>query len=61
MLLSTSNEDVLAAAETLGEELAAVESDISEFEFTTTLRQCNETITEETGVEYGQACGAGGC
>jgi len=45
----------------LGEELAAANSDASEFQFTTMLRQCNEAITEETGVEYGQVCDAGGC
>ncbi|MDZ7745210.1 MAG: halo-CC-star protein HcsS [Halobacteriales archaeon] len=61
MLLSASDEDVLAAAEALGEELAAAESDASEFQFTTMLRQCNEAITEETGVEYGQVCGADEC
>ena len=61
MLLSASDENVLAAAEALGEELAAANSDASEFQFTTMLRQCNEAITEETGVEYGEICGAGGC
>ena len=60
MLLSASDEDVLAAAEALGEELAAANADASEFQFTTMLRQCNEAITEETGVEYGQVCDAGG-
>lgn len=60
MLLSASDEDVLAAAEALGEELAAANADASESQFTTMLRQCNEAITEETGVEYGQVCDAGG-
>lgn len=60
MLLSVSDEDVLKAAEALGEELAAAKADTSEFQFTTMLRQCNEAITEETGLEYGQICGAGG-
>lgn len=59
--MSASDEDVLAAAEALGEELAAAKSDAPEFQFTTMLRQCNEALTEETGVEYGQVCGAGGC
>ena len=60
MLLSASEEDVLAAAEALGEELAAAESEMSRFEFQTVLTQCNEAISEETGVQYGDACGAGG-
>jgi len=61
VLLSASDEDVLAAAEALGEELAAAKLDTSKSQFTTILQQCNEEITEETGVEYGQACDAGGC
>ena len=60
MLLSTTDEDVLEAAEALGEELAAAKEDSSEFQFTTMVMQCNEAISEQTGVEYGQACGAGG-
>ncbi|QSG01268.1 halo-CC-star protein HcsS [Natranaeroarchaeum sulfidigenes] len=60
MLLSASDEDVLAAAAALGEELAAAKADTSQFQFTTMLKQCNEAITEETGVKYGDACGAGG-
>lgn len=60
MLLSASDEDVLAAAESLGEELADAESELSPVEFNTVLMQCNEAISEETGVQYGDACGAGG-
>jgi hypothetical protein len=60
MLLSTTDEDVLTAAESLGEELAAAESEMSRFEFQTVLMQCNEAISEETGIQYGDACGAGG-
>ncbi|MCL9812204.1 halo-CC-star protein HcsS [Natranaeroarchaeum aerophilus] len=60
MLLSASDEDVLAAAAALGEELSAAKADTSQFQFNTMLMQCNEAITEETGVKYGDACGAGG-
>jgi len=60
VLLSSADKDVLAAAEALGAELAAAESDMSPFEFQTVLMQCNEAISEETGVQYGDACGAGG-
>ncbi len=60
MLLSTTDDTVLEAAEALGEELAAAEADASEFQFSTLLLQCNEAITERTDVKYGQACGAGG-
>lgn len=58
--MSTTDEDVLAAAEALGAELATVQSEATDFEFETILVQCNEAITEETGIQYGDACGAGG-
>ncbi|MDZ5813014.1 halo-CC-star protein HcsS [Halorubrum sp. AD140] len=68
MLLSTSernpdvdgatDEAVLAAAETLGEELAAAKDESSEFAFTTMVMQCNEAIGDETGIDYGSVCGA---
>ncbi len=68
MLLSTSkqspdadgatDEAVLAAAETLGEELAAAKDESSEFAFTTMVMQCNEAIGDETGIDYGGVCGA---
>lgn len=60
MLLSTTDEDVLSAAEALGDELAAMQSDVDDFEFETVLRQCNEAISEGTGIQYGDACDAGG-
>lgn len=59
MLLSTTDEDVLRAAEALGAELAAAQSEMTDFEFETILMQCNEAISEETGIQYGDACGAG--
>lgn len=59
MLLSETDETVLAAAEALGEELADTQSTSAEFE--TVLRQCNETISQEIGIQYGDACGAGDC
>jgi hypothetical protein len=42
-------------------ELAAVQSETTDFEFETILMQCNKAISEETGVQYGDACGVGGC
>ncbi|OYR62674.1 hypothetical protein DJ83_04910 [Halorubrum ezzemoulense] len=68
MLLSASGQDasesevtdeaVVAAAEALGEELAAAKESSSEFAFTTMVMQCNEAIGDETGVDYGSVCGA---
>ncbi|MYL17474.1 halo-CC-star protein HcsS [Halorubrum distributum] len=68
MLLSASGQDasesgvtdkeVVAAAESLGEELATAKESSSEFAFTTMVIQCNEAIGDETGVDYGSVCGA---
>ena len=68
MLLSASGQDasesevtddeVVAAAEALGEELAAAKESSSEFAFTTMVMQCNEAIGDETGIDYGIVCGA---
>ena len=55
-----SDEDVIAAAEALGAELAAAQEESSPFQFTSILMQCNQAISEETGIDYGNACGAGG-
>jgi hypothetical protein len=56
VLLSTTDEDVLAAAETLGEVLADAQSESTTFEFEPILKQCNEAISKTTGVEYGDVC-----
>ena len=56
-----TDEEVVAAAEALGEELAAVKTESSEFTFTRTVRQCNEAIGDETGIDYGSVCGDDGC
>lgn len=59
MLLSTTDEDVLAAAETLAEDLNEVESASTDEAFTATLVECNEAITRAIGVDYSDACEAG--
>ena len=53
-----TDEEVVTAAEALGEELAAAKESSSEFAFTTMVIQCNEAIGDETGVDYGSVCGA---
>lgn len=55
-----SDEDVIAAAEALGAELAATQEESTPFQFTSILMQCNQAISDETGIDYGNACGAGG-
>ncbi|VTT85637.1 hypothetical protein DM2_519 [Halorubrum sp. DM2] len=52
-----ADDEVVAAAERLGEELAAAKAESSEFAFTTMLMQCNEAIGDETGIDYGSVCG----
>ena len=53
-----TDDEVVAAAESLGEELAAAKESSSEFTFTTMVIQCNEAIGDETGIDYGSVCGA---
>lgn len=59
--MSTADEDVLDAAEALGEELTQTQSEATESEFESILQQCNEAISEETGIQYDDACDTGGC
>ncbi|EMA66279.1 halo-CC-star protein HcsS [Halorubrum kocurii] len=56
-----TDDEVVAAAETLGEALAAARASSSEFEFTTMVRQCNEAIGDETGIDYGGVCDTDDC
>ena len=53
-----TDDEVVAAAESLGEELAAAKESSSEFAFTTMVMECNEAIGDETGIDYGSVCGA---
>lgn len=56
MLLSTTENEVLAVAETLGEALADVQAESTESGFEPILEHCNEAISNTTGVEYGDVC-----
>jgi hypothetical protein len=60
VLLSTVDDEVLAAAEELGEELRNAQQESTQSEFDSLLMRCNDSITEELGVDYGDACDAGG-
>ena len=59
MLLSASDDEVLAAAEALGTDLDAAQSEATAAEFESLLVECNEAISDEIGLEYGDVCGAG--
>ena len=54
--MSTTESDVLAAAESLGEALADTQAESTESEFEPLLEQCNEAISNTTGVEYDEVC-----
>lgn len=58
MLLSDVD-DVLTAAESLGGALAEAKSERDRDDFEALLDDCTETITDATGVDYGDACDAG--
>jgi len=60
VLLSPSNDEVMTAAEELGEELRNAQQEQSQFEFNSLLTRCNDAIGREIGVDYGDACDAGG-
>ena len=57
MLLSTTNADVLEAAETLGEELRAAQSDSTRSQFDSLVAQCNDEIA----LDYSDARETDGC
>jgi len=61
VLLSASNEEVLAAAEELGEALYDAQQEADRFQFNSLLMRCNDAIGREIGIDYGSACGAGDC
>ncbi|KTG07735.1 hypothetical protein AUR64_02525 [Haloprofundus marisrubri] len=61
MLLNTDDQEVLAAAEELGEELRNAQQKSSQLEFNSLLLRCNDAITEEIGVDYGDACDTDDC
>lgn len=61
MLLSTSESDVLEAAETLGDALVEEREDLDRTEFFGLVTRCNQAIEQEIGVDYGSVCGDDDC
>lgn len=61
MLLSTTDDKVLAAAEELGEGLRIAQQESTQFEFDSLLMQCNEAISGEIGIDYGSVCETSDC
>jgi hypothetical protein len=60
VLLNTTDDEVLIAAEALGEELRNAQREQSKFQFNSLLMRCNDAINREIGVDYGDVCGADG-
>ena len=52
---------MLEAAQALGNELTQTQSKATESEFETILEECTEAISEETGIQYHDACDTDGC
>lgn len=50
---------MLAAAKALGEDLDVAQSKATAAEFESLLIECNETVSDEIGLEYGAVCDAG--
>jgi len=61
VLLSTTNADVLEAAETLGEELRAAQSDSTDSKSDSLIAQCNDEINDKIELNYSDACETDGC
>ncbi len=57
MLLSPTDQDVIEAAEALGEALADAQEETISSEFDSILTQCTDAISQRTGIDYESACG----
>ena len=57
--MSPSDDEVLAAAEALGKDLDVAQLEATAAEFESLLIECNEAISDEIGLNYGDVCGAG--
>jgi len=60
--MTTTNHNVLAQAEKLGEALQLAKDEMDYGDFYSLLDECNTTIKEITRIDYGTICApAGGC
>lgn len=59
--MSTSEADVLEAAETFGDALVDEKDDLDKTEFFGLVMQCNQAIEQEIGIDYGSVCGEDDC
>ena len=61
MLLSSTQSDVLTAAERLGDALAEAKEESNGSRFDSILLECNQEIKQELGVDYGEVCSDDSC
>lgn len=61
MLLTTTESDVLTAAERLGDTLADAKTESTAEEYESVLLQCNQALKQDLGVDYGAVCSDDGC
>lgn len=61
MLLSSTESDVLTAAERLGDALAEAKEESNRETFDSILLECNQEIKQELGVDYGEVCSDDSC
>lgn len=59
--MSVTDEEVLAAAEAFGEELANRDSDPASAELESVLAEYTEVISGEIGLDYASICDTGDC
>lgn len=59
--MSTSESEVLSAAEAVGDALAAEKEDLDRTEFFGLVMRCNQAIEQEIGVDYGSVCSDNSC
>lgn len=61
MLLTTTESDVRTAAERLGDALAEAKTESTTEEYASVLRECNQALKQELGVDYGAVCSDDSC
>ncbi|MDZ7850105.1 MAG: halo-CC-star protein HcsS [Halodesulfurarchaeum sp.] len=59
--MSENGSAVIAAAEDLGDALAAEREELGRVEFFDLVMRCNQAIERETGIDYGSVCSDDGC
>lgn len=59
--MSSTDSEVIEAAEALGDALAAEKEDIDRMEFSGLVTRCNQAIEQEIGVDYGSICSDDDC